>query len=84
MEAFVALKTTSEAFWAQRLNAPQVRIDVGMDSSNQHTGSAATLQALRETVVRLGVAADIGTVGCNGMCWAEPTVVAARAVAGGD
>src|SRR3990172_1431299 len=78
MEAFVALKTSSEALWAQRLNAPHVRIDVGMDSSNQHAGSVDTLQAIREAVARLGMAADIGTVGCNGMCWTEPTVVVTR------
>ena len=83
MDAYAALKASAEALWAQRAARP--RIEVGLDSSNQHAGAAATLAAVREAVSRLptgqgglAIDADVGTVGDLGMCWAEPLVTITR------
>ena len=76
MEAYTALKASADALWAQR--AGRVLIQVGMDSSNQHRGSAATLAAVQGVVSRLDIEAQVESVGDSGMCWAEPLVTITR------
>ena len=78
MQAFEALKAQALAAWEARTASPRVQVRVCMSSSDMHSGAAAALAAIQDTVTRLGLDADIGTLGSAGMCWAEPIVVVTR------
>ncbi len=70
MQAYQALVAL-----AQTASRPsRALIQVSMDSGAQHRGAQATLAAIRTAVADQGIDADVGIVGGNGMCWAEPLV----------
>jgi NADH:ubiquinone oxidoreductase subunit F (NADH-binding)/NADH:ubiquinone oxidoreductase subunit E len=54
------------------------RLIVGIGACSLAVGAGETLAALRAEVARRGLAFAVVAAGCNGMCWAAPTVTVAR------
>lgn len=50
------------------------RITVGMGTCGQAAGARTVLAALNSAVDNMGISADVITVGCRGLCFAEPLV----------
>ncbi len=53
-------------------------IAVGVGACSMAVGAAATLERLRDEVARRTLPFAVVAAGCNGMCWAAPTVTVAR------
>lgn len=51
---------------------------VGAATCGRAAGALAVLEAVRETVQRLGLLAEVREVGCLGHCYAEPLLVVAK------
>jgi len=58
----------------QERNAKEISITVGMGTCGQAAGAGETYQALERELERRGVAANLRSVGCIGMCVKEPLV----------
>ena len=54
------------------------RLIVGVGACSLAVGAGETLAALRAEVARRGLSFAVVAAGCNGMCWAAPTVTVAR------
>jgi NADH-quinone oxidoreductase subunit F len=54
------------------------RLIVGVGACSLAVGAGETLAALRAEVARRGLPFTVVAAGCNGMCWAAPTVTVAR------
>jgi len=54
------------------------RLVVGVGACSMAVGARDTLEALREQVARRKLPFAVITAGCNGMCWAAPTVTVVR------
>ncbi len=54
------------------------RLAVGVGSCSIAVGAGETMAALRDAVARRKLAFTIVAAGCNGMCWAAPTVTVFR------
>jgi NADP-reducing hydrogenase subunit HndB len=58
----------------QERKAKEVTITVGMGTCGQAAGAGETFQALERELAARGVAANLRSVGCIGMCVKEPLV----------
>lgn len=74
METFEALRAQATTVFQPY----RMLVQVGMGSCGMHRGSQATLEAARAAVADQRLDADVGIVGCVGMCWAEPLVRVVR------
>jgi (2Fe-2S) ferredoxin len=58
----------------QERKAKEISITVGMGTCGQAAGAGETYQALERELAERGIAADLRSVGCIGMCVKEPLV----------
>jgi NADP-reducing hydrogenase subunit HndB len=58
----------------QERKATEISITVGMGTCGQAAGAGETFQALERELAARGVAANLRSVGCIGMCVKEPLV----------
>ncbi len=77
MEAFLRLLEAVERRKATR-PVDRTLVQVSLGSCGLLAGARETLEVARLAVAEATIAADVGIVGCNGMCWAEPLVVITR------
>lgn len=72
--SYAKLRVLAEEAWqrARPRNKPWVTVGLGWCGLNN--GARETLEALRATAAQKGLEVVIDSVGCNGMCYAEPVV----------
>jgi NADH-quinone oxidoreductase subunit F len=68
------LRKQAEAEWKIIENPEQPQIFVGTATCGEAAGAGKVLQAVRDKIASLGIAADIHQVGCLGECCREPLV----------
>ena len=69
---FDVLKAKSLALWEQLQASQKARIILGMGTCGIAAGANHVEAAVRESLAKYGVDADIEAVGCIGTCYAEP------------
>ena len=69
---FGVLKAKSLALWEQLRASQKPRIILGMGTCGIAAGANHVEAAVRESLAKYGVDADIEAVGCIGTCYAEP------------
>jgi NADP-reducing hydrogenase subunit HndB len=73
IEELKALREKAHKDLQVRLNTG-TRVTVGLGTCGIAAGARETMRAIVETLDRLGIEATVNTVGCIGMCYAEPLV----------
>jgi len=69
----VALRVSLQNSINERM-ASEISITVGMGTCGQAAGAGETYQALERELAARGIAANLRSVGCIGMCVKEPLV----------
>ncbi|MDP2726130.1 MAG: NADH-quinone oxidoreductase subunit F, partial [Dehalococcoidia bacterium] len=74
MKAFEELQARAKASWEALSKAPKTRIIVGAATCGRAAGAIKTLEAIQREIARQGIAAEVETTGCIGLCYEEPLV----------
>ncbi len=74
MATYEELRRAAEAVWAGIENPQRTLVKVGVATCSRAAGAEETLEALKREIAARGLAADVMTVGCLGLCYAEPLV----------
>jgi NADH:ubiquinone oxidoreductase subunit F (NADH-binding)/(2Fe-2S) ferredoxin len=78
MAAHKELREAALAVYESVLRPTRTQVRVGIATCSLAKYADQTLDELRTQVAARGIDADVGVVGCNGICWAEPLVEVAR------
>jgi len=74
LATYEELRRAAEAVWAGVESPQRTLVKVGIATCSRAAGAEETLEALRREIAARGLAADVMTVGCLGLCYAEPLV----------
>ncbi|TAK32752.1 MAG: 4Fe-4S dicluster domain-containing protein [Chloroflexota bacterium] len=74
MSDFEQIRAQAQEAWKRLQDSPRPRIIVAMGSCGIAAGADVVLETIRDEVKKQGIAADIMSTGCMGMCYEEPLV----------
>jgi (2Fe-2S) ferredoxin len=71
---FDEIRKQALAEWEALVHSPKPRILVGTGTCGRAAGALAVLEAIHKELARRNIEAIVTTVGCIGLCYAEPLV----------
>ncbi len=71
---FEEVKQQAAAQWEELKHSPKPRILIGMGTCGIAAGADSVLQTLKDQLETNDIQADIMSVGCIGLCYAEPLI----------
>ncbi|MFQ6020231.1 MAG: ferredoxin, partial [Dehalococcoidia bacterium] len=78
MTTYEDLRKTAEEAWRPLAEPQRPLLTVGLTTCSRVRGADETLAAIRNELSGRGLEADVLTVGCWGLCYAEPIMEVTR------